>query len=82
MAEAVSRRPLTSDAQIWFRIKKFGIWGGQIDNGKGFCLRKRVSPVNIILLIFSYMLNFPERHMQEAWKPLGAMILRESECTG
>jgi hypothetical protein len=56
MAEAFSCQPLTADAWIWFQVRKYWNLGGQIDNGKGFSLRKRISPVNIILpMLHTYL---------------------------
>jgi hypothetical protein len=39
MAQAVSRRPPTAEAQFRSRVRPCGICGGQIGTGTGFPLR-------------------------------------------
>jgi hypothetical protein len=48
MAQAVSRRPLTTEAQVRARVSPCGICVGQRGTGKGFCPSCSVSSVNII----------------------------------
>jgi hypothetical protein len=48
MAQAVSHRPLTSEAQVRARVPPCGICGGQSDIGTGFLRVFRFSPVSII----------------------------------
>ena len=35
-AQAISRRPVTAEARLWFRVRPREICGGQNDNGTGF----------------------------------------------
>ena len=44
MAQAVSRRPLTAEAQFRSRVGPCGIYGGQSDTGTGFSPSTSVFP--------------------------------------
>jgi hypothetical protein len=44
MAQAVSRRPLTAEAQVQFRVGPCGICGGQSGTGTGFSPSTSVFP--------------------------------------
>ena len=54
MAQAVSRRPLTAEARVRFRVSLFGICGGQSGNGTGFSQSTSVFPVNFIPPVLHY----------------------------
>jgi hypothetical protein len=51
MAQAVSRRPVTADARVRFRVSPCEICGGQSGTGTGFSPSCRFSPVNFIPLV-------------------------------
>jgi hypothetical protein len=44
MAQAISRRPLTAEARIRFRVGPYGICGGQSGTGTGFSPNISVFP--------------------------------------
>jgi hypothetical protein len=44
MAQAVSRRPPTAEAQVRFRVSPYGICGGQSSTGTGFSPSTSVFP--------------------------------------
>jgi hypothetical protein len=44
MAQAVSRRPLTAEARVRFRVSSCGICGGQSGTGTGFSPNTSVYP--------------------------------------
>jgi hypothetical protein len=46
MAQAVSLRPLTAEAQVWVRVSPCGICGGQNGTEIGFLRVIRYCPVN------------------------------------
>ena len=48
MAQAVSRQPLTAEAEAQREAIPWGICGGQSGTGTGFCQSTSVSPVSII----------------------------------
>jgi hypothetical protein len=48
MAQAVSRRPLTTEARVRAQVNPCGICDGQSGTGTGFLRVLRFSPVNII----------------------------------
>jgi hypothetical protein len=48
MAQAVSRWPLTAEAQVPARVGPCGICSGQSDSGTGYSPSSSVPPVNII----------------------------------
>jgi hypothetical protein len=55
MAQAISRRPLTAEAQVQSRVIPCGICGGQSGTGTGFSPRVlRFSPVNFIPPLLHY----------------------------
>jgi len=47
-AQAVSRRPLTAEAQVRFQVIPCAIYGGQSGTETGFSPSSYVSPVSII----------------------------------
>ena len=56
MTQAVSRRPLTAEAQVRSRVIPFGICGGQSGTGTGFFSRVlRFSPVSLIPPVLHYL---------------------------
>jgi hypothetical protein len=50
MAQVVSRRPLTAEAQVRVWVSQCGICSGQSGTGTGFIRVLRLSSVNIIPL--------------------------------
>jgi hypothetical protein len=48
MAQAVSYRPLTTDAKVHTQVNPCGIYGSQSGTGAGFSPSSLVSPVNTI----------------------------------
>jgi hypothetical protein len=54
MAQAVSRRPPTAEAQVRFRVTPCGICGGKIALGQVFLQVLRVSPVNFFPPVLHY----------------------------
>jgi hypothetical protein len=44
MAQAVSRRPLTAEAEVRSRVRPYGICGGQSGTGTGFSPSTSVFP--------------------------------------
>jgi hypothetical protein len=48
MAQAVSYRPLTTEARVRYRVSPCGICGAQSGTGIGFSPSSSVSPVNVI----------------------------------
>jgi hypothetical protein len=51
MAQAVSRRPLTTEARVRSRVGPCEICGGQSGTGTGFSPSCRFSPVDFIPLV-------------------------------
>jgi hypothetical protein len=54
-AQAVSRRPLTAEAQVRSRVSPCGVCGGQSGNGTDFSPSCRFSSVNFIPLVLHYL---------------------------
>jgi len=72
-SQAISRRPLTAEAQVRSQVSPCEIYGGQSGNETGFSPSSYVFPVSIFppnsILIFIYMLFLPEGQTGEAWEP-------------
>jgi hypothetical protein len=56
MSQAVSRRPLTTEARVCARVSPCGICGGQSGTEAGNSSSSSVSPVNIIPLWLSTLI--------------------------
>jgi hypothetical protein len=54
MAQAVSRRPLTTEARVRSRVSPRGIRGGQSDSGTGLPEYFGFPPVNFIPPVLHY----------------------------
>jgi hypothetical protein len=54
MAQVVSRRPLTAEARVRFRVSPCGFCGGHTGTGIGFPPVLRFSPVNFIPPVLQY----------------------------